>query len=84
MAKTQPLDSTDLIPAKSLSAPKVSRPIRPAQQGDAVSSGELVPMQFRMPPDFVKAYKQAALDRGMKLNELLKLIFDDFSKKAKA
>jgi hypothetical protein len=36
-----------------------------------------------MPPDFVKSFKQAALDRDMKLNELLQTIFDDFMKTEK-
>ena len=39
-------------------------------------------MQFRMPPDFVKAFKQAALDRDMKFNELLNTCFDVFMKTA--
>lgn len=43
-------------------------------------SAELVPMQFRMPPVFVKAFKQAALDRDMKLNELLQFLFYEFRK----
>jgi len=33
-----------------------------------------------MSPEFVKAFKQAALDRDMKLNELLKACFDEFMK----
>jgi hypothetical protein len=40
-------------------------------------------MQFRMPPDFVKAFKQAALDRDMKLNEFLNTCFDAFVKTGK-
>jgi len=46
-------------------------------------SAELVPMQFRMPLAFVKAFKQAALDRDMKLNELLNVCFDVFMKTTK-
>ena len=33
-----------------------------------------------MPPVFVKAFKQAALDRDMKLNELLHFLFYEFRK----
>jgi hypothetical protein len=75
MAKTQALDSGDLAPAKV-------RPLSTTRQRGVVPSAELVPMQFRMPPAFVKAFKQAALDRDMKLNELLQTIFDDFIKTA--
>jgi hypothetical protein len=53
------------------------------RQRGAVPSSELVPLQFRMTPDFVKSYKQAALDRDMKLNELLEHVFDEFMQTAK-
>ncbi len=76
MAKTQALDSGDLSPAKV-------RPLSATRQRGVVPSAELVPMQFRMPPDFVKAFKQAALDRDMKLNELLHTVFDAFMKTSK-
>lgn len=35
-------------------------------------------LQFRMPPEFVRAYKQVALDRGMKLNELFVACFQHY------
>ena len=73
MAKTQALDSTDLTPSKV-------RPMSATRQRGVVPSADLVPMQFRMPPEFVRAFKQAALDRDMKLNELLNIIFTDFIK----
>ncbi len=76
MAKTQALDSGDLAPVKL-------RPLSATRQRGVVPSAELIPMQFRMPPDFVKAFKQAALDRNMKLNELLNTVFNDFMKTAK-
>ncbi len=49
------------------------------QRGE-VPSSELVPLQFRMPPEFVRAFKQAALDADMKLNELLKASFEAYQK----
>jgi hypothetical protein len=61
----------DFIENKSLTA---------RRQRGSVPSAELVPLQFRMPPEFVKAYKQAALDRDMKLNELLEHVFNEFLK----
>jgi hypothetical protein len=33
-----------------------------------------------MPPEFVRAFKQAALDRDLKLNELLNECFQHFTK----
>jgi hypothetical protein len=73
MAKAISLSSADLQPDK----PKTQSAVR---QRGSVPSSELVPLQFRMPPEFVRAFKQAALDRDMKLNELLNLCFDDFIK----
>jgi hypothetical protein len=48
-----------------------------------VPSAELVPLQFRMPSDFVRRFKQVALDHDMKLNELLNTVFTEFLKKKK-
>ena len=76
MAKAQALDSADLAPIKV-------HPLSATRQRGVVPSAELVPMQFRMPPVFVKAFKQAALDRDMKLNELLNVCFDVFMKSTK-
>ena len=50
------------------------------RQRGARPSAELVPLQFRMPAEFVRAFKQAALDRDMKLNELLNTCFQEFMK----
>jgi hypothetical protein len=76
MAKTQALDGNDLAPAK----PRTQSATR---QRGIVPSADLVPMQFKMPPDFVKAFKIQAATQGMKLNELLKACFDAFMKSAK-
>ncbi len=51
------------------------------RQRGVTPSAELVPLQFRMPPEFVRAFKQAALDHDMKLNELLNACFQEFMKK---
>lgn len=74
MGKTvNPLDGA-LTPRKTAAPQSASR------QRGVVPSSELVPLQFRMPPEFVKAFKQAALDRDMKLNELLNSCFQEFMK----
>jgi hypothetical protein len=73
MAKAVALSAADLNPTK----PKVQAVMR--QRGE-VPSSDLVPLQFRMPPEFVRAFKQAALDRDLKLNELLNECFQHFMK----
>jgi hypothetical protein len=76
MAKTVALTGADLTPVK----PRTTSATR---QRGVVPSAELVPLQFRMPPEFVKAFKQAALDRDMKLNELLNACFHELIKNSK-
>lgn len=41
-----------------------------------VPSSELVSLSLKVPPAFVKRYKQAALDAGMKLNTFLFHLLD--------
>lgn len=50
MAKTQALDGNDFAPAK----PRTQSATR---QRGVVPSADPIPMQFKMPPDFVKAFK---------------------------
>jgi hypothetical protein len=57
-----------------------AQPQSASRQRGTVPSAELVPLQFRMPPEFVRAFKQAALDHDMKLNELLNSCFSEFMK----
>jgi hypothetical protein len=77
MAKAVALSAADLIPGK----PRTQSVMR---QRGVVPSAELVPLQFRMPPEFVRAFKQAALDRDMKLNELLNFVFVEFMKSSQS
>lgn len=74
MAKAVALTAEDLAPTKT-------RVQTATRQRGVVPSAELVPLQFRMPPEFVKSFKQEALNRDMKLNEFLNYIFADFMKK---
>ena len=74
MAKAVALSAADLAPTK----PRAQSVMR---QRGVVPSAELVPLQFRMTPEFVRAFKQAALDRDLKLNELFIEIFNEFMKK---
>lgn len=72
MAKAVAVTAADLDPG-------ATRPQQAAMRQRGVRrSAELVPLQFRMPAEFVRAFKQAALDRDMKLNELLNACFQEF------
>jgi hypothetical protein len=76
MAKPVPVTADDLAPAKS-------RPQPAMRQRGVVPSAELVPIQFRLPPDFAQAFKMEAVRRNMKYNELLQACFHQFIKSAK-
>ena len=76
MSKRHARESDGLVPAKA-------RLVSATRQRGLVPSAQLVPLQFRMPAKFVRAFKQAALDRDMKLNELLHAVFDAFMKSAR-
>lgn len=76
MAKTKSLDSTDLAPVKPRSQSAT-------RQRGVVPSAELVPMQFKMPREFVRAFKIAAASHDMKFNALLKECFNAFMKESK-
>lgn len=73
MAKPVALTSDDLIVDSR-------RPAAATRQRGAVPSAELVPMQFRMPPDFAQAFRMEAVRRNMKYNELLQACFQHFIK----
>jgi hypothetical protein len=73
MAKTLSLDSKDLAPVRT-------QHLSGSRQRGVVASAEYIPMQFKLPPTFVKSFKQAALDNNMKLNELLIASFQEFMK----
>jgi hypothetical protein len=62
--------------------PAATRPQAAIRQRGVRRSADLVPLQFRMPAEFVRAFKQAALDRDMKLNELLNTCFQEFMKRS--
>jgi hypothetical protein len=73
MAKLPAFSADDLTPTKA-------RKQTAMRQRGVVPSAELEPLQFKMPPEFVRAYKQQALNRGEKLNEFLNTLFQHFLK----
>jgi hypothetical protein len=59
-------------------------PEAPTPEPSRRPSDDLVPIQFRMPADFVRRFKVAAAERDMKLNGLLSACFDIFMKTSEA
>lgn len=76
MAKTVSLTADDLVPQAT-----VPHKTSGAMRGRGVApSSETVPLQFRLPSETVKSFKQAALDRDMKLNEFFIYCFHESMK----
>jgi len=73
MAKGVAVTADDLIPART-------RQEAATRQRGVTPSAELIPMQFRMPPEFAHAFRMEAVKRGMKYNELLNACFQQFIK----
>ena len=71
MAKILGLNETDL-------EEKVTTQTRSTGRKISVPTRQLVPLNFKMPHDFVKRFKRAALERDMKLNELLEMSVESF------
>ncbi len=72
MAEAVAITAADLDPG-------IGSPQSAIRQRGTRRSAELVPLQFRMPAEFVRAFKQA-LDRDIRLNELLNACFQKFMK----
>ena len=73
MAKVQRLVGNDL-------SPKIDTPASASRQRGSVPSDSLVPIQFRVPPDIIRQFKQEALNRDLNLTELFLLSFNELRK----
>jgi len=76
MAKPVAVTADDLAPDQA------RRPAAATRQRGAVPSADLVPMQFRMPPEFAVSFRMEAVRRNLKYNELLQECFQQFMKNA--
>ena len=66
MAKPVDISPNDLIPNRA----KIGR-------WERVRTSQMNQMTFKLPPEFIKEFKQEALNRGMKLNELMVYCFEN-------
>jgi hypothetical protein len=66
----------DIAPSKS--PPPAASTSQRGAPGPVTSTEQLVPLGFKLDGAFVKQFKQAALSKGMKLNEFLLFIFHEF------
>ena len=62
------------MPSRTASPAVTSRPASP----EKATSKELVPLNFRIPATFRRAFKTYAAEHDMKLNELLRRCFEAY------
>ncbi len=79
MKKPAPALSAGLVAVKGQAAPVADMPPRsPAAPAAPEPKAESVPINFKMPPTFVREFKTYAASHGMKLNELLAKAFETY------
>lgn len=70
MSKPATLTSAN-VRRKGEAQPAADAVARGALPQESVSTENLVPLSFKVPPAFKKRYQYAALEAGLKLNEFL-------------
>ncbi len=80
MATKKPADLSDLVATKGRAAPVanvLSRNVKPLGEAEANN----VPLNFRVPADLRRRFRMFAAKHDLKLNELLRLAFDEYEKR---
>lgn len=83
MTKKPAADLSGLVATKGHAAPVANMPSRtPATQQDTTAEdASNMPLNFRVPGEFRRRFRMYAAAHDLKLNELLRLAFDDYEKK---
>ncbi len=80
MAAKKPADLSGLVATKGQAAPVANVPARshaPAEEAEANN----VPLNFRVSADLRRRFRVFAANHDLKLNELLRLAFDEYEKR---
>lgn len=82
MAIKKKNDLTGLVATKGTAAPSddvPSRTLKPATTGDEATNN--VPLNFRVSADLRRRFRMFAAAHDLKLNELLRLTFEEYEKR---
>lgn len=82
----KPADLSGLVATKGKAAPVANMPSRtPAHAEDTAAEDAVnnVPLNFRVSGEFRRRFRMCAAAHDLKLNELLRLAFDDYEKKTR-
>ncbi|AOY69558.1 hypothetical protein BHE83_23530 (plasmid) [Xanthomonas euvesicatoria pv. vesicatoria str. 85-10] len=82
MATKKTADLSGLVATKGAAAPVAGMPVRaPAPRSDDTEVANNEPLNFRVSGDFRRRFRMFAAAHDMKLNELLRLVFEEYEKK---
>jgi hypothetical protein len=80
MATKKPADLSGLVATKGQAAPVANVPSRSAAPVEETEANN-VPMNFRVSADLRRRFRVFAANHDLKLNELLRLAFDEYEKR---
>lgn len=80
MATKKPADLSGLVATKGQAAPVANVPARSAAPVEETEANN-VPMNFRVSADLRRRFRVFAANHDLKLNELLRLAFDEYEKR---
>ena len=69
------------VPAYVESSGNLKAPENAPSEGGRNGTDRTEPLNFKVTPEFKKAFRQAALDSGLKLVDLLEASFESYKKK---
>ena len=83
MSKKPAADLSGLVATKGSAAPVANMPSRTPATEDtsAEDAASNVPLNFRVPGEFRRRFRMYAAAHDLKLNELLRMVFDEYEKK---
>ncbi len=79
MAAKKPADLSGLVATKGQAAPVANVPARSAAPAEEAEANN-VPLNFRVSADLRRRFRVFAANHDLKLNELLRLAFDEYEK----
>ena len=80
MSKRPPVDLKALTAEQAAPMPEAIQRTAPPSPVGSVKTANLEALAFKVPPDFRKRFRQRAVMADLKLNELLRLAFDEYEK----
>lgn len=80
MAAKKPADLSGLVATKGQAAPVANVPARSAAPAEEANANN-VPLNFRVSADLRRRFRVFAAKHDLKLNELLRLAFDEYEKR---